>query len=302
MTMMPRIAARLLNTPLMVHQQKAAAIMAGLGMRITGHDVLVLDTAPMEHQAFANGRPSMGTLSDRVGRSGGAAPLFDMVGNVAVIPVEGVLVHKGAWVESASGETSYQGLQAQVSRALRDPAVGGVVFEVDSPGGEVSGAFETACMIGKLSEAKPTIAILTDHAYSAGYLMASACRSIVLPETGGCGSIGVITMHVDYSRALNERGMTVTVIADGAHKADGNPYEPLPEDVAAVIRADIRGMRETFCNTVAGFRAGRLSFEDAMATESACFTGEAAVERGLADATGQPQEVFQAFISMINGA
>lgn len=303
---LPRIASRAFNSLLMVHPQKAAAIALGLGARVTGNsiDLGELDMA-IAHRAFQNGRPSkMGTLDDRLGRSYDRAALkpYAMDGNVAVIPVEGTLVHKGAWVESDSGETSYQGLQAQVRRALADPQVKGVVFEVDSFGGEVSGAFETAYMIAELSKAKPTIAILTDHAYSAGYLMASAARQIVMPETGGAGSIGVITMHVDMSQALAAQGYKVTVLHAGAHKADGNAYEPLPVEVANRILGQLEQARQLFADAVGQFRGARLTAAKAMETEALDYSGAEAVAMGLADATASPLETYQAFVSSINRA
>lgn len=301
---LPRIAARLLNTPLMVHPAKAAAILAGLGGRVTGADFDFNGAETVNHIAFGNGRPSFGTVGDRLGRAyerQGEKP-YDMVGNVAVIPIEGSLVHKGAFVESSSGETSYQGIQTQVGRAMKDPAVKGVAFEVDSYGGEVSGAFETSDMIAELSRVKPTLAILSDHAYSAGYLMASAARQIVIPEQGGAGSIGVITMHTDMSAALERSGVKVTILSAGVHKADGNPFEPLPEDVANEIRAELEAARAMFAGRVATYRGSRLSFENAMATEARTFTGESAVRAGLADATGHPSEAFTAFVSALNRA
>jgi ClpP class serine protease len=112
-------------------------------------------------------------------------PPFAIIDGVALIPIEGTLVHKGAYVGAYSGTTSYEGLQAQVLRAMRNPAVKGVVFEVDSFGGELAGAFETADLIARLSAEKPTLAILTDHALSAGYLLASAARQIIIPEHAG---------------------------------------------------------------------------------------------------------------------
>lgn len=300
----PRIAARLLNTPLMVHPAKAAAILAGLGGRVTGAEIDMMGPEAVTHVAFANGRPSFGTVGDRLGRAyerAGKQP-YDMVGNVAVIPIEGSLVHKGAFVESSSGETSYQGIQTQVARAMKDPAVRGVAFEIDSYGGEVSGAFETSDMIAELSASKPTIAILSDHAYSAGYLMASAARQVIVPEQGGAGSIGVITIHTDMSAALERSGVKVTILSAGAHKADANPFQPLPDDVAGAIRAELEGAREMFAARVARYRGARLTMENAMATEARIYTGAAAVSAGLADATGHPSEVFSAFVSAIHRA
>lgn len=300
----PQIAGHIFNTPLMVHPGKAAAMMAGFGGRLVGTAIDVVGPPPIGHVAFSNGRPSMGVVGDRLGRVFDRKNLkpYDMVGNVAVIPVEGTLVHKGSFVESSSGETSYEGLQTQVRRAAADASVKGVVFEIDSYGGQVAGAFETADMIHALSGAKPTLAILTDHAYSAGYLMASAARQIILPETGGAGSIGVITMHVDYSAMLEKAGQKVTVLSAGAHKADGNPYEPLPEDVAQRVLARLEASRQIFAGKVSQYRGKRLSFEGAMATEALDYPGAEAVRAGLADATGSPQDAFEAFISQLNRA
>lgn len=300
--MYAHLAARLFNTPLMVHPGKAAAILAGLGGRIAGSRVTFDGPVAVDHAA--GGKPSLGTLGDRMGRAfqrRGEKP-YDMVSGVAVIPVEGSLVHKGGWIESNSGETSYQGLQTQVQAALRDPAVKGAVFEVDSFGGEVSGAFETADMIAALSAAKPTLAVMTDHAYSAGYLLASAARQVVVPEQGGAGSIGVITVHADMSAALAAAGLNLTILTAGAHKADANPYEPLPEAVAAEISSELESTRQVFARRVAAYRGKRLGFEAAMATEARTYRGHAAVTAGLADATGQPFETFQAFVAALNRA
>lgn len=301
---LPRLASLAINTPLLIHPQKAAALAMGLGARLVGGKLDLANVTPTPHVAFASGRPSMGVVDDRLGKAYDRVSRkpYAMDGNVAIIPIEGTLVHKGAWVESDSGETSYQGLQAQVRRALADDAVKGVVFEVDSFGGQVAGAFETSDMIFELSQAKPTIAILTDFAYSAGYLMASACRQIVMPETGGVGSIGVITMHVDMSQALEQAGYKATILTAGKHKADGNPYEPLPDEVANRIREDLEAARLIFANSVGKYRGARLPTAKALATEALDYTGEAGVAEGLADATGSPLETYQAFVSTINRA
>jgi len=300
----PRIAARLFNAPLLVHPGKAASILHGLGGRILGSNIEFSGPEAIAHIAFDNRSPRIGTVGDRLGRrvaANGGRP-YDMVGSIAIIPIEGSLIHKGSFLESNSGETSYQGIQTQVVTAARDPQVKGVVLEVDSFGGEVSGAFETSDMIHSLSKLKPTLAILSDHAYSSGYLMASAATSIIIPESGGCGSIGVITMHTDMSAAIEASGIKVTILSAGQHKADGNPFEPLPEGVAATIRAEIESVREVFAGRVATYRGSRFSFQDAMATEAQVYSGSDAVAAGMADATGHPSDAFEAFVALINRA
>ncbi len=142
-----------------------------LGPRLTGMPIHVVNgDAPVEHTAFANGRPSAGILCDGLGRAYERHDVmpFQVVDNIAVIPIEGTLVQKGAWIGQSSGETSYQGLMTQISRAATRVGIKGAVFEIDSFGGMVNGAFETAAAMRALSKQMPTISILTDYAYSAG--------------------------------------------------------------------------------------------------------------------------------------
>lgn len=298
MIRMPYVASRVFNTPVAVHPGKAAAILAGLGGRIVGGNVEIDGGAPLHHVAFEGGRPSMGRLGDPLGQRVEASRELTRVGTVAVIPIEGTLVHKGKWLGTDSGETSYEGLWAQITAAHRDPSIEGVVFEIDSCGGEVSGAFDVAEAIHELSADKPTLSILTDHAYSAGYLLASAARGIVMPLSGGCGSIGVITLHVDYAAALEEAGIKVTVLAAGAHKADGNPFEALPEAVAARIRGQLEALRTAFAEAVGRYRGTRLSAAAALATEARDFdASDDPVGAGLVDAVARPSEAFAAFVA-----
>jgi signal peptide peptidase SppA len=301
--MLPRIAARVFNTPLMVDSRKAAAMLAALGGRLDSEGVTLDGAADqIHHVAFEHGRPSAGQLGDRLGRRLDlrSVEFLDVVGNVAVIPVEGTLVHKGAWVDSYSGETSYQGLQTQIRRAAARPDVKGVAFEVDSFGGEVSGAFETADMIADLSQAKPTIAILTDYALSAGYLLAAAAGQVVMPAHGGAGSIGVIALHADYSAQLAQKGIKVTILHAGARKADGNPFSALPDEVAARWQASLESARRSFAEAVGRYRGARFAADRALATEAQDYAGADALALGLVDALGPGNQAFEAFVREVN--
>jgi len=295
----PGVAARLFDTPLLAHPGKAVAMARALGPRLLGGPLSVDGPPSLDH--ISSGRTLMGELGDPLAQHVNDREALYRHGPVAVIHVEGTLVHKGKWVGAYSGETSYEGIRRQVNAARRDASVRGVVIEVDSCGGEVSGAFDCAEAIAELAAEKPTVAILTDHAYSAGYLLASAARQIVIPETGGCGSIGVIMMHADFSRHLEADGIKVTVIKAGEHKGEGNPFEPLPEEVAETYRADLQHAREIFAAVVGRYRGERLTREAALATEAGCYTGAAAVAAGLADAVARPSEAFEAFVNEIDG-
>lgn len=297
------IAQRVFNTPLLIEAGKGEAALAAVGGRIVAGGVVFSNgVGAVEHAAFENGRPSLGRIGDGLGRAfdnAGVLP-FDVVDNVAVIPIEGTLVHKGAYVGMASGRTSYQGLQTQALRAARSDKVKGVVLEVDSFGGEAAGAFDAADTIAAVSKVKPTLAILTDNALSAGYLLASAARSIVAPPDGMAGSIGAIAFHMDISKALEQEGVKVTVLRAGAKKARLNQFEPLPADIADEALSRLEALRQRFADTVGRNRRGRISAGKAMATEAASFGAPEAQALGLIDAVGKAADAFDLFVKEVN--
>lgn len=296
--MMPLAAGHVFDVPLMIDSDKAAVIAAAFGPRLLGMPVIVLGEDGEAHPAAHR---SMGVADRGIERALTRAnvagfPLHDGVG---IIEVAGTLVHKGAFLGQSSGQTSYQGLQAQIARAAAMPEVRGVVLEVDSFGGQVNGAFETAAAIRRLSAEKPTLAILTDHALSAGYLLASQARQIVMPKAGRAGSIGVVTMHVNRRKQMEQEGLEVTVIASGAHKAEVQGLSPLSDERRAALQASVDRAREDFAEAVGAGRGTRLTKEAALATEARIEEGEAAVRAGLVDAIGDPVEAFAEFARVL---
>lgn len=299
-----QIAQRAFNTPLLVEPAKAMAFLAGLGPRITGRQLRLtgLDIADEEMtRAALPARAGILTngLADQVQRNGQAP--YVLVDGVAVIEISGVLVHRGAWIGQSSGQTSYEGIAAQLAAAAADPLVRGIALEIDSFGGEVAGVFDLADAIRAARSAAPVWSFVAEQAFSAGYALASQADRIILPRTGAVGSIGVVVMHADLSGQLSDAGVTVTLIHSGAHKVDGNPYEPLPDPVRARIQGEIDGLRSLFAATVGAGRGRRLSAEAALATEAECYRGAEAVSTGLADEVSDPASAFAAFTAFVNG-
>jgi len=101
MILRPELAVRVFNTPLLMHPGKLDAALASIGERIVEDGVVLQGTGErIDHVAFENGRPLAGRIGDRTGRRHDAAgsPVFDTIDGVALIPIEGPLVHKGAYV------------------------------------------------------------------------------------------------------------------------------------------------------------------------------------------------------------
>jgi ClpP class serine protease len=202
-----RIAARAFNTPLLIERSKAMAFLSGLGPRILGRRVDIGDEhGGLESTVVPPARASIlagGMLNDY--RQHGEAP-YPVVDGIAVIEISGVLIHRGGWIGQSSGQTSYEGIAAQIEAAANDPAVRGLALEIDSFGGEVAGVFDLADRIRAIRTTKPVWAFVAEHAFSAGYALASQASRILLPRTGALGSIGVVMMHADLSGQPDQDG------------------------------------------------------------------------------------------------
>lgn len=301
----PMIAQRVFGTPLLVDPAKGAAFLVGLGPRLVNGalELRGLDGLSQERVTRAGRigqRASIlgDDLSERL-RGGGGRP-YSLRKGIAVIEVTGTLVHRGEWVGSSSGVTSYEGLAAQVAAAVDDHTVRGIALEIDSFGGEVAGAFDLADMIRAARAKKPVWAFVAEAALSAGYIIAAQADRIVLPRTGEVGSIGVLCIHADFSQQLSDAGVAVTLIHAGAHKVDGNPYEALPEEVRADLQAGVEQSWRLFAETVEAGRGKRLSASAAMATEAQIYRGEDAVAAGLADEVSDLRSAFAAFAQAVN--
>ena len=205
---------------------------------------------------------------------------------VAVVPVLGPLVARGDWLTTLLGASEYGAVADAVSQAAGDPAVRGIVLEVDSPGGEVGGLFDTADAIAAISRrsAKPIFAVASEAALSAAYAIASVAERIYVSRTGEVGSVGVVAVHLDESDADAIAGMKWTLIHAGARKTDGNPHEPLSPRATAGIQADVDHLYGELVALVAANRG--LSADAVRATEAAIYRGERAVTAGLADRIG----------------
>ena len=266
----PHLAARVLNQPLMMDPAWAQGFFNTLGER--------LGATAAKDAAAAEGLSPQGAWSSSPERE--ARP-YRVEQGIAVIGVTGTLVHKFGYMKPLCGMTGYDGIVARINMAIGDPDVKGVLLDIDSPGGEVSGAFDTADLIARMGKVKPVWALSGDTATSAAYLLASACSRRLITQTGTVGSVGVVVAHRSVEKKLQDEGVEITLIHAGSHKVDGNPYEALPDEVRKDIQARIDETRMMFAQKVSDNTG--LSLKTVLGTEARTFDGEEAVRLGLAD-------------------
>lgn len=270
------IGMKLFNQPLMLDPAKADVIVAALGGRF-GIDA---DMTPAIKAAMsAEYRLESGPLK---------------IEGVEVIPIIGSLVHRAGGMDAMSGLMSYQEIGDMLLAAADDSSVKGILLDIDSPGGEVAGAFELVDTILEIKNKKPIWAVVNEHAYSAAYLLASAASKIFLPQTGGVGSIGVVAEHVDFSKANEMNGVTVTQIAAGKHKLDLSPDKPLSESGFARLQSMVDRTYGIFVMAVAANRG--LSEKAVRNTQADIYFGQEAIDIGLADGIDSLDDVLNNMI------
>lgn len=221
---------------------------------------------------------------------------FLFSGGIAIIPITGLLINRCNF--GCSWVTGYNFVRSQVNAAAEDPDVKLIVFDCHSGGGEAAGCFELCNEIRASRDRKPSLAVVDSASYSACYAIASSASRVSVIPSGGVGSIGVVAMHVDFSKVLDNFGIKVTFIHSGEHKVDGNPYEPLPEPVRKSIQARVDTTRQEFVNLVATNRG--LDPKVVFDTEAACFSAAEAKDLGLVDAIAQPIDAVRAFINELS--
>ncbi len=262
---MPRmidVYSLLLHEPLAMRLEEIAAIRAA---------VLSGDSD------FAVGRPAK-------------AP--KVTGAVAVIHIGGMIQKRAAWWMEEFGGTSTDQVGAVFASAMRNNAIGGVVFDVDSPGGTVAGTPELAAMIHASRGIKPVVSVANPGAASAAYWIGSAAEKMYAIPSGDVGSIGVWTAHEDVSKLEERIGVKTTLVSAGKYKVEGHPWGPLDDVAKAAMQSRVDEIYGEFVDAVAKHRGTSAAKVRNGFGEGRMVRAEAAVKDGMADGIKSLDEVI----------
>ena len=261
--------ARLLRTPL-------ALARSALVELLSDDSVYQGDETPLEN------RVSHIELEARTNRGRTAGG-----GSVAVVPVDGVIDRRDSFFGTATEDIS------RVLRQLKDDdRVSGVLLDIDSPGGSVFGVQELGEEIRAFRKTKPIGAHTGGMMASAAYWLGSQAETITATPGSILGSVGVYIVHEDISQFLETAGIKPTIISAGAHKADGNPFEPLSEDAQADLQGQVDHYFDHFTKDVAKGRKVSVSKVNKDFGQGKVFNAGEALERGMVDAVGGPTDAI----------
>lgn len=203
---------------------------------------------------------------------------------VAIIPVVGPIFPRAGLFTKISGATSIDELRASFDSALNDSEVRAIIFDIDSPGGEVTGVGDLSQHIRSSRGRKPIISFAYGQMASAAYWLGSAADEVISSSTAMVGSLGVIAALKDTREKDQREGVRRIDFVSSA-----SPYKRLDldsdegrgriqkvvDDTADVLIADIALNRRVSSEKVrADYGRGDM------------FVGGLAMKNGLVDRLG----------------
>lgn len=228
------------STPWAILPDKLTELLAVLAYRAAGHEFTAAE------------------IRARIGDGGGPSGTAKR-GDVAVIPIRGVIAHRMGMMDDTSGGTSCERIAGMLRQCVADPRVETIVFDVDSPGGTVTGMSELAAEIFAARATKHLIAVANGMMCSAAYDLGSQAHEIVSLPSGLVGSIGVFAAHEDVSGALEKEGIKVTLVSYGKYKTENNPFAALTPEGRAQIQKKVDQAGDQFVADVARGRGVSVS-------------------------------------------
>lgn len=111
--------------------------------------------------------------------------------NIAIIPIRGMITPTANILSQLFGGTDIASIKVQFLSAISDPEITGIILDIDSPGGLITGVEELASTITSARGTKPIVAYAYGNAASAAYWIACAADQIIAGPTTMLGSIGV---------------------------------------------------------------------------------------------------------------
>ena len=201
---------------------------------------LMAEIATREHEFSGN----LTALEAKLGRPLANTRAVTVRDGVAIIPIAGPLMKRASFFDAISGAVSYAAIAQDLTAALEDPGVRGVMLSIDSPGGQVDGLSDLVAMVRGAS--KPVYAHTDGSMASAAYWLGSAAAKIYASDTAIIGSIGVVMGMREKEPKAGEK--TYKFISSQSPMKHASPAT---KEGAGSIQATVDDMAQVFIDAVA---------------------------------------------------
>lgn len=210
------------------------------------------------------------------------------VAGIAHIPMMGHMMK----IDSKFGGTNTLRTRHAVRTAATDTDVKAILLSIDSPGGTVAGTEELARDVANANAVKPVFAHIDDLGASAAMWVASQAGHISANATALVGSIGVVAVLEDSSKAAEKEGITVHVISTGKFKGAGIQGTKITDEHLAEIQEMVDDLNGHFLAAVSDGRQMPMDAVEAIA-DGRIHIAAKALDMGLIDAVQSGDETVE---------
>jgi len=196
--------------------------------------------------------------------------------------------------ELASADNIVGALRA----AFEEESSVAVVLRINSPGGSPVQSGYVYDEILRLREEYPdkkVYAVIADVGASGAYYIASAANEIYANRASLVGSIGVVAGGFGFTEVMEKIGVERRLYTAGDNKAFLDPFSPEQQEEVAFWQGVLENTHQQFIEAVKAGRGDRLAEDDRLFS-GLVWSGEQAVELGLADGLGSSSYVARQIV------
>jgi len=198
---------------------------------------------------------------------------------IAIIPLKGEISNN---VGSFDSTLSSDKIVELIEEAESNPSVGAIFIDIDSPGGGVVASKQIVYKIR--ASKKPVYSYINSVGASGAYYVAAATDYIMADEDSITGSIGVISIVLNFQELLDNIGVKVTILKEGKFKAIGSPFAEFTEEEQEIFQGILTQVFIGFKEDILEFRSGKLSQSTLESVaDGRILSGRQALESNLVD-------------------
>lgn len=228
---------------------------------------------------------------------------FSVTDGIATLNLQGILTKEVDlfMMLFGGGGTSSRMLIEDFKVALGDKDVKGIFFDVESPGGDFDATIELADLVFESRGIKPMLTY-TELMASGALWVGSGTDHIVIANAGvTVGSIGVVMVHNEISKATEMHGEKFTVFSAGKFKAIGNEFEALSKSDRTYIQGIVDYKNSLFVDAIARNYAVSIDTVNSKMGDGKIFIGQQALDAGLANEIANREQAMDLLKSVISG-
>jgi len=214
--------------------------------------------------------------------------------HTALIELNGVI--------SSDSNANADNLIGSLQDAFKDKNTAGIIMRCNSPGGSPVQAGLVNDEIRRQRTLHPEIpfyVVVEDMCASGGYYIAAAADRIYVNKASIVGSIGVLMDGFGFTGTMQKLGVERRLMTAGENKGFMDPFSPRNPKHEEFTKKMLADIHQQFIDVVKKGRGKRLKETPEMFS-GLFWTGDKAIQMGLADATGSVDSVARDVIKVEN--